>query len=109
MLLPLFGCIILGLALQGGFPVAWLSTRPLVFLGNASYAMYILHAPLEQWLMILFTRVLHTEPAGPLWMCVYLVLMVAGSGLFYAVIEEPLHKWLRAKLQGKAVQNKYAA
>ena len=41
LLLPLHSLIILGFALGGGALSRLLSTSPLVFLGNASYAMYI--------------------------------------------------------------------
>ncbi len=42
LLMPLFGCIILGLA--GKNPLARaLGVRPLVFVGEASYCLYLLH------------------------------------------------------------------
>ena len=42
LLMPLFGCIILGLA--GENPLAHaLGVRPLVFVGEASYCLYLLH------------------------------------------------------------------
>ena len=43
--LPLHCLIILGLALGTGPLARWLSVRQLVFLGNASYAIYIFHVP----------------------------------------------------------------
>ena len=42
LLMPLFGCIVLGLA--GNNPLAYaLGWRPLVFVGEASYCLYLLH------------------------------------------------------------------
>ena len=49
LLLPLFGCIVLGLA--GENPLSWLlSIRPLVILGEASYCLYLLHFNLWNWI-----------------------------------------------------------
>jgi peptidoglycan/LPS O-acetylase OafA/YrhL len=49
LLMPLFGCIVLGLA--GENPLArLLAVRPLVFLGEASYCLYLLHFNLWNWI-----------------------------------------------------------
>jgi peptidoglycan/LPS O-acetylase OafA/YrhL len=49
LLLPLFGCIVLGLA--GENPLSWLlSLRPLVLFGEASYCLYLLHFNLWNWI-----------------------------------------------------------
>ena len=49
LLMPLFGCIVLGLAGENWLASAF-SVRPLVFLGNASYCLYILHFNLWNWI-----------------------------------------------------------
>ena len=60
LLMPLFGCIVLGLA--GENPLARvLGVRPLVFVGEASYCLYLLHFNL--WNLIHDSHVL--EAAGP--------------------------------------------
>ncbi len=49
MLMPLFGCIVLGLAGENLLAYAF-SLRPLVFLGEASYCLYLLHFNLWNWI-----------------------------------------------------------
>ena len=54
--MPLFGCIVLGLA--GENPLARaLGVRPLVFVGEASYCLYLLH--FNMWNLIHDTHVLN--------------------------------------------------
>jgi peptidoglycan/LPS O-acetylase OafA/YrhL len=99
LLSPLFAALLIGLAWGGGGMARWLASPPLQFLGNASYAMYILHIPVYVYLSILFRRVLHAEDGGLVWIAVYLLAVIAVASLFYAVVEEPLHRWLRKKLE----------
>ncbi len=49
VLAPLFGLVIFGGAGVTGRALNVLSTRPLLLLGESSYAMYILHWPLKLW------------------------------------------------------------
>jgi peptidoglycan/LPS O-acetylase OafA/YrhL len=49
LLMPLFGCIVLGLAGENWLASAF-SLRPLVFLGEASYCLYVLHFNLWNWI-----------------------------------------------------------
>jgi peptidoglycan/LPS O-acetylase OafA/YrhL len=52
LLLPLFGLAIVGLARGGGLLGKVLAARPLVALGEASYALYILQVPLMYWMLL---------------------------------------------------------
>jgi peptidoglycan/LPS O-acetylase OafA/YrhL len=49
VLRPLNGMLVLGLALGGGAIARFLSTGIAQYLGQVSYAMYILHVPLLWW------------------------------------------------------------
>lgn len=102
MLAPAYAMVIFGLALEGGVLVRFLSTPVLVFLGNASYSMYILHAPLYAWLGIGFRRLLHREPQGMFWLISYVAVVVGLSALFFRKAEEPAHRWLRKRLTRRA-------
>ena len=98
LLLPLFAALILGLALGGGWPCQWLSASVLTFLGNASYAMYILHAPIYTWLGLVFRYAFHLQPAGWLWFVAYVCSVIAVASVFFKWMEEPAHRALRSKL-----------
>jgi peptidoglycan/LPS O-acetylase OafA/YrhL len=77
--------MLIGLA-SGGLPV--LSSRLAVYLGKASYAMYILHVPILWWY-------LRWHGASP---TLYIALVIAVSALVYAVFEEPANRWLRGRV-----------
>jgi peptidoglycan/LPS O-acetylase OafA/YrhL len=90
LLLPSFGLLIWGLA-HGGFPARLLSLPPLVFLGDASYALYILQAPIMGYFALL-------DPApGKLFMLVHIAVLVGVTALLHWN-ERPLAAWLRRRL-----------
>lgn len=87
---PLNAVSLIGLALGGGIVARALSTPVAVFLGKASYAMYILHIPIIWW----YLRFARTFSAA-----LYLALVIAISAAVYFFVEEPANRWLRARLQ----------
>jgi peptidoglycan/LPS O-acetylase OafA/YrhL len=97
LLMPLFGCIVLGLA--GENPLARaLGVRPLVFVGEASYCLYLLH--FNMWNLIHDTHVLnrlHLNQFDP-WISYVLLILMAIFALHF--IEKPaqrqLRKWMGA-------------
>jgi peptidoglycan/LPS O-acetylase OafA/YrhL len=99
LLLPLYMLIVLGLALDGGFVAHAFSTRQLIFLGNASYTMYIFHAPVQSWLMLAWRSITGSFPvATPGWVALYALFVLGFSSLFFVLVEEPVHQWLRQRL-----------
>lgn len=98
LLAPVYAMMFFGLALEGGIVVRLLSTRPLVFLGGASYSMYILHAPIAAWMGIVFLHILHLVPHGTFWLVCYLPAVVGLSSIFFRTAEEPMHRWVRKRL-----------
>ena len=96
LLMPLFGCIILGLA--GDNPLARaLGIRPLVFVGEASYALYLLH--FNFWNLIHDTHVLnrlHVAQFDP-WISYVILIVMALLALY--LVEKPaqrqLRKWMK--------------
>jgi peptidoglycan/LPS O-acetylase OafA/YrhL len=69
-----------------------LGTSPLVALGDASYALYLLHDPPMAAL-----RVLTGEHPQPAWVSVGLVALVIGLSLAsYRWLDSPARRWLRA-------------
>jgi peptidoglycan/LPS O-acetylase OafA/YrhL len=98
LLAPAYAAVILGLALGGGALVRLLSAPAVVFLGNASYSMYILHAPIYTWLKLFFKWVLVLPADGWVWFVCYLIAVCIAASVFYRLVEEPLHQWLRRRL-----------
>jgi peptidoglycan/LPS O-acetylase OafA/YrhL len=92
LLMPLFGCIILGLA--GRNQLSWLlSAKPLVFVGEASYCMYLLHFNL--WNLIHDSHILNTLHLGQFdpWISYLILIALAILALHY--VEKPAQKLLR--------------
>jgi peptidoglycan/LPS O-acetylase OafA/YrhL len=83
---PLNALLVVGLAL-GGAGAGLLSGRAAVFLGKASYAMYILHVPVFWW----YARLSRSPAAG-----IYVAAVIAVSALVYRYFEEPANRRLRA-------------
>lgn len=85
---PLNALLLVGFGLGGGWVAQALSTRVLVYMGKASYAMYILHIPILWW------AVTWGFPFAPE---VYVLLVIVLSAIVYGFIEEPANRYLRAK------------
>ncbi len=86
LLRPMNAALLLGLGLGGGWIARCLSTRPIVYLGKSSYAMYILHIPILWW------AVTWPGNAAPYF---YVLLVVVASCVVYAVFEEPANRYIR--------------
>ena len=92
LLMPLFGCIILGLA--GINPLASaLGWKPLVFVGEASYCLYLLHFNL--WNLIHDSHVLDRTGLARFDPWISYVLLIAMAVLALHLIEKPAQKVLR--------------
>ena len=97
LLMPFFGCIILGLAGENLLASA-IGSRPLVFVGEASYSLYLLH--FNMWNLIHDTKVLDRlglQQYDP-WISYVLLILMALLALYF--IEKPaqrqLRKWMHA-------------
>ena len=106
LLMPLFGCIVLGLA--GENPLARaLGVRPLVFVGEASYCLYLLHFNL--WNLIHGSHVL--EATGLIrfdpWISYVLLIALSIFALYF--IEKPAQRKLREWLHATTVVKEQGA
>jgi peptidoglycan/LPS O-acetylase OafA/YrhL len=93
---PLNAAILIGLAMGGGWLARLLATSPAVYLGKASYSLYILHIPLLWW----YTA---ADPVNPLprtaSAVVYTLIAVGVSAVVFRWFEEPANRRLRDALQ----------
>ena len=97
LLMPLFGCIVLGLA--GENPLATLmGMRPLVFVGEASYCLYLLHFNL--WNLIHDTHLLDRLGLSRFDPWISYAVLIALALLALHLVEKPaqrqLRKWMGA-------------
>jgi peptidoglycan/LPS O-acetylase OafA/YrhL len=91
LLSPAFAAIIYGVALQPRW-TRFLALAPLLYLGEASYSLYLLHS-------IVISSVMERLPHWPLAARVVLCVAaaIAASLLTYKFIEQPARKLLRPK------------
>jgi len=97
LLMPLFGCVILGLS--GDNPLARaLGIRPLVFVGEASYCLYLLH--FNFWNLIHDTHVLDRLGLARFDPWISYAILIALALLALHFVEKPaqrqLRKWMNA-------------
>jgi peptidoglycan/LPS O-acetylase OafA/YrhL len=97
LLMPLFACIVLGLA--GENPLASvLGCRPLVFVGESSYCLYLLH--FNFWSLIHDTHVLDFWGLSRFDPWISYVILVGMALLALHFVEKPaqrqLRKWMAA-------------
>ena len=90
--------VILGFALGGGILARSISIQPMVFLGNVSYAMYIVHVPVGMWIKVIARRLFSTNLSGFAGMVFYVAVVVCLSALVFKIVEEPTNRFVKRKL-----------
>jgi len=99
LLLPLaFAAMLLAVSLDTGPISRLLSSRPLEWLGDASYATYLVHFPLLVALKLV--AVDESLQIGPLVFVAYLLVLLALSGGLYRWLEKPAQQWLNQRMPG---------
>jgi peptidoglycan/LPS O-acetylase OafA/YrhL len=100
LLAPLFGALVYAIAGERGGFARVLSRRPLVFLGEASYGVYILQIPVWASFLDATGRLLPGPPlvvfgAG-------FAVLVGASCLAFRLVEDPARAWIVRRLQPRA-------
>src|ERR1700733_13431560 len=98
LMAPVFAAFIWALTVIPTPLSRWLCSRWLVALGNASYALYLIHMPLLS-LFLHFRWVTHA------FYPVYLALCVGLSLLSFRYFETPARLWLLERLQTRLARN----
>lgn len=95
----LYPCLGAALIIHSGSPhrttvAGLLGLRPLVFIGLASYSLYLWH-----WIALVFLRVTHLSSPGPGTVALVLVFAGAASVLSWRFVEAPVRRqvWLRSR------------
>jgi peptidoglycan/LPS O-acetylase OafA/YrhL len=98
LLAPIFAGFVWALSVIPTPLSRWLCSRWLVALGNASYALYLVHMPILS-LFLHFRWVTHA------FYPVYLALCVGLSLLSFRYFETPARLWLLKRFQTRSVRN----
>lgn len=105
---PLFGILIVGLPGLRGPLQRLLSSGCAVILGEASYAIYILQAPLSYWLQ----RALPSgmpQRMGPGYFVLFATLVVLVAIAAFRWIEDPARRWVRGRFAQPTAQAREVA
>lgn len=90
LLIPAFAAIILSVALGVPLLAPVLASAPLIALGEASFGIYILQAPLH----VMWDRL--DLPVGPAAdVALYMAALMTASLIAFRIIESPAQQWLR--------------
>jgi peptidoglycan/LPS O-acetylase OafA/YrhL len=99
LLAPVWAALVLALASGRGPAVRMLGSRPMVRLGEASYALYLFHSPLLGYHQLLrgFLRLRAPGLTTPAWLqaSAFLVTAIALSLLVFRRVEEPARRAIR--------------
>jgi peptidoglycan/LPS O-acetylase OafA/YrhL len=100
LMLPLWSCVVLGFALGGGPLARFLSEPPFVFLGQASYCVYVLHFVVIQWIVRRIGVSVLNDGTVSLSVAFGAILI---SSVAYIFFEQPAHRILQAWLSERLI------
>ena len=110
LLAPLWAALVIALASGAGPATRMLGSRPMVRLGEASYALYLFHSPLLGYQQLLrgFLRLRAPQLTAPAWLqgSAFLVVAIALSVLVFRRVEEPARRAIRGWRAAAGVRRK---
>ncbi|MFO0987444.1 MAG: acyltransferase [Alphaproteobacteria bacterium] len=104
VLVIFFGMLIYGAATAGHAAYRLLSPAPLVFLGEASYAIYALHEPIAAWWERFAPALIGENPSSWIDFPIYIGLVIVLASLCYRYVETPLRRRIRRWAEGPPAQ-----
>lgn len=96
---PVFALLIFAVASSPNAERGLLAAPALVLLGEASYALYILHGPLHGYVLAVFNRIARGAPAWAIF-AVYCAAALALAIASCRWLERPARSWIRARFGG---------
>ncbi|MFM7022848.1 MAG: acyltransferase family protein [Flavobacteriales bacterium] len=93
ILCPVFMLITMGLAMDESIISRLFSAKPLEYLGNASYAMYLLQFPL----LMIFLKLTGLQKLDTLSFYGYALFLTVLSCLTYSIYEKKMREWILRK------------
>lgn len=79
-----------------------LALRPLTFLGDISYAVYLMHVPLQMiTLAVTRARGVGLPTSSPWFLLTYFVVLVSAATAAHYLFERPARRWLRERSEGR--------
>jgi peptidoglycan/LPS O-acetylase OafA/YrhL len=97
LLTPLFALLILSLATQRGPVASLLSTAPMQLLGEASFALYLLHMPIFSYFRSALKAVGTSTDAAPWTVVLYLIGVQLLAITVLRTVEEPARRAIRRR------------
>lgn len=101
VVISLFAAVIYFAARAGNAAGSVLSHAWLVRLGDASYGLYILQAPLAGWFLFATKPFVADWKTRPALVLLFFVLVTTASLLSFTFIETPCRRWLQQRFQAR--------
>lgn len=98
-----FGLLIFGAAGAAGPVSTWLTRQAAVLLGEASYAMYIMHMPILMWWSRLTEKFVQPNLSALASFVVYYLLVVAVSIAINKFVEKPMRREILRRFSAPAL------
>lgn len=93
LLLPFFPFVVLGLTNPDSGAAKLMATKSVVFLGEISYSVYLLHAPLRYLITPVLER-MHVHNNVWAWFLIYIPVVLVVSTVTWKWFEKPAQKFL---------------
>ncbi len=90
LLSPIILIMLVGFSLDTSILAKFMSSRPLVYLGNLTYGIYILQHPVFLWT----SKAMDVNQFSPLQFLTYVMILLIASIAAYHLFEEPCRKWI---------------
>jgi peptidoglycan/LPS O-acetylase OafA/YrhL len=92
-----FAALLYGLAFQKGVVNALLSSRVVVFLGEISFPLYLVHFVPVLWLQYFLRTTGSAYSHGQIWLAMgcWAIVCIALATLLHYLVEKPFHAWGR--------------